>query len=37
MENDKVVTANYRQQEFSIVHQYDRVPEWRKIIEAKYE
>lgn len=37
MENDKVVTANYREQEFSIVHQYDRVPEWRKIIEAKYE
>ena len=37
MKNDKVVTANYRQQEFSIVHQYDRVPEWRKIIEAKYE
>jgi len=22
---------------FSIVHQYDRVPEWKKIIEAKYE
>ena len=21
---------------FTIVHQYDRVPEWRKIIEAKY-
>jgi hypothetical protein len=20
-----------------IVHQYDRVPEWRKVIEAKYE
>jgi len=22
---------------FAIVHQYDRVPEWKKIIEAKYE
>jgi hypothetical protein len=37
MENDKVVTATSTPKEFSIVHQYDRVPEWRKIIEAKYE
>jgi hypothetical protein len=22
---------------FSIVHQYDRVPEWKKIVEKKYE
>jgi hypothetical protein len=21
---------------FTIVHQYDRVPHWRKVIEAKY-
>lgn len=35
MKDDKVVTfAN--EIEFTIVHQYDRVPEWRKIIEAKY-
>jgi hypothetical protein len=31
---DKVKTSlNY---EYYIVHQYDRVPEWRKVIEAKY-
>jgi hypothetical protein len=35
MEDGKVVTST--EKEFSIVHQYDRVPEWRKIIEAKYE
>jgi len=35
MQDDKVVTSTGK--EFSIVHQYDRVPEWRKIIEAKYE
>ena len=35
MQDDKVVTSAGK--EFSIVHQYDRVPEWRKIIEAKYE
>jgi hypothetical protein len=35
MKDGKVVTfAN--EIEFTIVHQYDRVPEWRKIIEAKY-
>ena len=22
--------------DFTIVHQYDRIPEWRKIIEEKY-
>jgi hypothetical protein len=37
MEDGKVVTATSTPKEFSIVHQYDRVPEWRKIIEAKYE
>jgi hypothetical protein len=36
MIGDKVVT-NESEQPYSIVHQYDRVPEWRKIIEAKYE
>lgn len=31
---DKVKTSlNY---EYYIVHQYDRIPEWRKVIEAKY-
>lgn len=35
MQDGKVVTSTGK--EFSIVHQYDRVPEWRKIIEAKYE
>jgi len=35
MKDGKVVTST--EKEFSIVHQYDRVPEWRKIIEAKYE
>jgi len=34
MEGDKVLTSTGK--EFTIVHQYDRVPEWRKIIEAKY-
>ena len=31
------VVTNKTEQPYSIVHQYDRVPEWRKIIEAKYE
>ena len=30
----KVLTSLGRP--FSIVHQYDRVPEWRKLIEVKY-
>jgi hypothetical protein len=34
MEIDKVVTSQNK--EYVIVHQYDRVPAWRKIIEAKY-
>jgi len=34
MEIDKVVTSMNK--EYVIVHQYDRVPAWRKIIEAKY-
>ena len=34
MENNKVVTSTGK--EFTIVHQYDRVPEWRKIIEDTY-
>jgi hypothetical protein len=34
MELDKVVTSQNK--EYVIVHQYDRVPAWRKIIEAKY-
>ena len=34
MEGDKVVTSKGR--EYVIVHQYDRVPEWKSIIEAKY-
>ena len=33
---DQVVT-NETELPYSIVHQYDRVPEWRKIIEEKYE
>jgi hypothetical protein len=35
MEDDKVVTSTGI--EYTIVHQYDRVPEWKKIIEAKYD
>jgi hypothetical protein len=35
MKDGKVVTST--EKEFSIVHQYDRVPEWKNIIEAKYE
>ena len=35
LEGDKVVTSTGI--EYTIVHQYDRVPEWRKIIEAKYD
>ena len=35
MEGDKVVTS--KGIEYTIVHQYDRVPEWKKIIEAKYD
>jgi hypothetical protein len=35
LEGDKVVTSNGI--EYTIVHQYDRVPEWRKVIEAKYD
>ena len=30
----RVTTSRFK--EFDIVHQYDRVPEWRKMIEAKY-
>ena len=33
-ENGKVVTSTGK--EFTIVHQYDRVPSWRKAIEEKY-
>ena len=35
LEGDKVVTSTGI--EYTIVHQYDRVPEWKKIIEAKYD
>ncbi len=35
LDGDKVVTS--KGLEYSIVQQYDRVPEWKKIIEAKYE
>jgi hypothetical protein len=35
MEDDKVVTSTGI--EYTIAHQYDRVPEWKKIIEAKYD
>ena len=35
MEGDKVVTSTGI--EYTIVHQYDRVPAWRKIIEAKFD
>jgi hypothetical protein len=34
MVDDKVVTSTGI--EYTIVHQYDRVPEWKKVIEAKY-
>ena len=34
MNDGKVVTSKGK--EFTIVHQYDRVPEWRQIIEEKY-
>ncbi len=34
MIDGKVTTSEGK--EFTIVHQYDRVPEWRKVIEAKY-
>jgi len=34
MENGKVVTSVGK--EFTIVHQYDRVPDWKKVIEEKY-
>jgi hypothetical protein len=33
--NGKVVTSTGK--EFTIVHQYDRIPEWKSIIEAQYE
>ena len=35
LEGDKVVTSTGI--EYTIVHQYDRVPEWRKVIEEKYD
>ena len=35
LDNDKVVTSTGI--EYIIVHQYDRVPEWKKVIEAKYD
>jgi len=35
MEGDKVLTSEGI--EYTIVHQYDRVPEWKKVIEAKYD
>jgi hypothetical protein len=35
MEGDKVLTSQGI--EYIIVHQYDRVPEWKKVIEAKYD
>ena len=35
MEGDKVLTSTGK--EYIIVHQYDRVPEWRKVIEEKYD
>jgi hypothetical protein len=34
LDGDKVVTSEGL--EYTIVHQYDRVPEWKKIIEEKY-
>jgi hypothetical protein len=35
LEGDMVVTSTGI--EYTIVHQYDRVPEWKKVIEAKYD
>jgi hypothetical protein len=35
LDDDKVVTSTGI--EYTIVHQYDRVPEWKKVIEAKYD
>ena len=35
LDGDKVVTSEGI--EYTIVHQYDRVPEWRKVIEEKYD
>jgi hypothetical protein len=35
LEGGKVVTSTGI--EYTIVHQYDRVPEWKKVIEAKYD
>ena len=35
LEGDKVLTSTGI--EYTIVHQYDRVPEWKKVIEAKYD
>jgi hypothetical protein len=35
LEGDKVLTSEGI--EYTIVHQYDRVPEWKKVIEAKYD
>jgi hypothetical protein len=35
LDEDKVVTSEGI--EYTIVHQYDRVPEWKKVIEAKYD
>jgi hypothetical protein len=35
IEGDKVLTSEGK--EYIIVHQYDRVPEWKKVIEAKYD
>ena len=35
LEGDKVLTSTGK--EYIIVHQYDRVPEWKKVIEAKYD
>jgi hypothetical protein len=35
LESDMVATSTGI--EYTIVHQYDRVPEWKKVIEAKYD
>jgi len=35
MVDGNVVTSTEKQ--FTIVHQYDRVPDWKKVIEAKYD
>jgi hypothetical protein len=35
----KMISGNVttsKGKDFTIVHQYDRIPEWRKIIEKKY-